>query len=289
MTRPPNQYESQSTLRSSACVDGVALFTGTPSRCVIHPAPINHGVTFAYNGTTIPVSPHNISNAPVHPAFQDIPPRCSALSTGSTTVWLVEHVLSALAGIGITNALIEVDHCELPIMDGSSLSFVQAIQEAGIETQNTPVNPIVINQVIRVEQGDSWIEVSPTECCSYQYTIDYGADSPIVRATVDWDSDADIYTDRVAPARTFCLEHEADMLVKAGLFTHLNPGDMLVLGDSGPIDCTLRDEHECAYHKLLDLIGDVALIGRPIQGQIRAHKSGHALAHEFARAVLDAQ
>ncbi len=285
MMQSSTQNTPQRTLRSPAMISGTALFTGLPSKCVIHPAGTDHGLAFSFNNINIPVNSNNISHAPVHPAFANIPPRCSALSNNASTVWLVEHVLSSLVGTGVTNALIEVDHCELPIMDGSSLAFTQAIQKAGVETQNTPIDPIVIDQTIRVEQGDSWIEVSPAECCSYQYTIDYGKDSPIARATVDWDNDTNLYIDRVAPARTFCLEHEAEALINAGLFGHLIPGEMLVLGDSGPIGCTLRNEHECAYHKLLDLIGDVALVGRPIQGHVRAHKSGHALAHELARAI----
>jgi len=289
MMQSSNQSTSQRTLRSPAEINGTALFTGLPSKCVLHPAGVDHGLVFRQNNISIPVNPKNISHSPVHPAFANIPPRCSALTNGGSTVWLVEHVLSALVGKGVTNALIEVDHCELPIMDGSSIAFTRAIQQAGIETQNTPIDPMKIDQPIRVEQGDAWIEISPADQCSYQYTIDYGGDSPITRATVDWNNEADSYTDQVAPARTFCLEHEAEALIKGGLFKHLSPGEMLVLGDAGPIGCILRSEHECAYHKLLDLIGDVALIGRPVIGRISAHKSGHALAHEFARAIIDAQ
>ncbi|MBL4808753.1 MAG: UDP-3-O-[3-hydroxymyristoyl] N-acetylglucosamine deacetylase [Phycisphaerales bacterium] len=297
MTRSPLQSKAQRTLRSQTIVEGVALFTGLPSKCTIQPAKINQGLTFRLNNNnntnSIPVNPQNISHAPVHPAFANIPPRCSALTNKGSTIWLVEHILSALAGTGVTNAIIEVDHCELPIMDGSSLAFTQAIQKTGIESQDAPIDPIVINKVIRVEQEDSWIEVSPAEWCSYEYTIDYGPDSPIPHTTVHWDGQTDTYIDRIAPARTFCLEHEAEALIKGGLFKHLNPGDMLVLGDSGPINNTLRDTHECALHKLLDLIGDLALLGKPINAHIRAHKSGHTLAHSLARslthAIIDAQ
>ena len=289
MTRSPTQTKAQSTIRSPVIVEGTALFTGQPSKCTIQPADTNHGFIFRLNSTDIPVNPQNISHAPVHPAFVNTTPRCSALSCNGSTIWLVEHVLSALVGTGITNALIEIDHCELPIMDGSSLAFTQAVQKAGIETQNAPMDPIVIGKVVRVEQGDSWIEATPAKSCSYEYSIDYGPDSPIERATVGWDGNPDEYSDRVALARTFCLEHEAEALIKGGLFEHLSPGDMLVLGDAGPIGCTLRSEHECAHHKLLDLIGDVALVGRPVIGRIKAHKSGHALAHVFAQTIIDAQ
>lgn len=277
--------KSQRTLQSPARIEGVGLFTAAPSVCTIHPADEDTGVVFIIGGAEILVNPKNISRAPVHPAFEGIPPRCSALSEHGATVWLVEHVLSALAGLGITNARIEVSHREIPIMDGSSLPFVDAILKSGIQDQAAPAECVTIRERVRVEQGDAWIEAVPAETCSYEYTIDYGAGSPIEAATVRWDGDPDVYADRIAQARTFCLKHEAEMLQSAGLFAHLNPGDMLVLDKDGPIGNQLRDEHECAHHKLLDLIGDVVLAGRPILGHIRAHKSGHALAHEFARAV----
>lgn len=279
----------QQTLNNAARIRGTALFTAQPCSCIIHPAPIDHGIVFALNDTRIPVKPHKITSDPVHPAFTNIPPRCSAVAADGSAVWLVEHILSALTGLRITNALIELDHHELPIMDGSSLAFVEAINEAGIVDQHTLVEPITLSQTIRVEQSGSWIEVSPADSCSYEYTIDYGPASPITQATVRWDGDADDYVNRIAPARTFCLKHEADAMHSAGLFTHLSPRDLLVLDDDGPIDNAIRHEHECALHKLLDLIGDVALLGRPFKGHIRAHKSGHALAHDLARAIISTE
>ncbi len=277
------------TLQSSAAVEGLGLFTGEHCRCVIHPAEIGRGVSFQYHGMQIPVGVDSICHRPVHRAFEGMPARCSAVGNGETTVWLVEHVLSALTGLGISNAVIEVSHGELPILDGSSLGFVEAIQRAGIEDQDAPVDPLVVSKPVRVGCGDSWIEVVPAELCSYEYTIDYGVGSPIKRATVRWDGGVKDYIERIAPARTFCLKHEAEALVAGGLFGHVEQGEMLVFDDDGPMDNGLRHVDECGLHKLLDLIGDVALIGRPIVGEIRAHKSGHALAHEFAKAVVLAQ
>jgi UDP-3-O-acyl N-acetylglucosamine deacetylase len=256
---------------------------------VIEPGEVGRGLVFVFNGVEIPVNPGAISTNPVHPAFVGMPARCSAVGTDETTVWLIEHVLSALVGLGITNAVIGVDHCELPILDGSSLGFVEAIRKVGTEDQGVVVEPMVIAKPVRIERGDAWIEALPAKGCSYEYTIEYGTDSPIKAGTVRWDGDADDYADRIAPARTFCLEREAEALVGAGLFSHVEPGEMLVFGDGGVIDNELRDADECGLHKLLDLIGDVALVGRPIIGEIRAYKSGHALAHEFVRVVTNAQ
>lgn len=279
----------EKTLQSSAIIEGVGLFTGQQCRCVIEPAGVGCGIVFVLDGVRIPVNPEAISSLPVHPVFVGMAARCSAVGSGGATVWLVEHVLSALAGLGITNAVIGLDHCELPILDGSSLGFVEAIVEAGIEDQGAKTDLLMITKPVRVERVDAWIEVVPADVCSYEYTIDYGADSPIKMATVRWGGDAAEYAKRIAPARTFCLEHEAEVLTGAGLFSHVKQGEMLVFGAGGVIDNELRDTDECGLHKLLDLIGDVALIGKPVVGKIRAHKSGHALAHEFARAVIESQ
>ena len=277
--------DQQLTLASPALIEGVALFTGTPSRCTIHPAPINHGLVFEHNGTRIPLGAGSLCDAPVHPVFASVPPRCSAVTNGGSSVWLVEHVLSALAGLGITNAVVSVDHHELPIMDGSSQAFVRAILDAGITEQDAAVVPIELPKTVRVEHGDSWIEAIPSDAPSYEYTIDYGSDSPIKRAAVEWDGDSSDYAHRVAPARTFCLKQEAEMLIAGGLFKHLAPGDMLVLDSDGPMDNELRDPDECAHHKLLDLIGDVALFGSRINARFVAHKSGHSMAHALVRAI----
>jgi len=277
------------TLQSSAVVEGLGLFTGKRCRCVIRPAMVGCGLVFKLNGVRVQVGVESICQQPVHPAFEGITARCSAVGNGDMTVWLVEHVLSALTGLGITNAVIEVSHCELPIFDGSSLGFVEAISGVGVEDQGAEAECLIVSEPIRVERGDAWIEVVPAESCSYEYTIDYGSNSPIKRATVRWGGDTDDYIERVASARTFCLKHEAEALVAGGMFGHVESGEMLVFDDDGPMDNGLRHADECGLHKLLDLIGDVALIGRPIVGEIRANKSGHALAHEFAKAVARAQ
>ncbi|MFK7758396.1 MAG: UDP-3-O-acyl-N-acetylglucosamine deacetylase [Phycisphaerales bacterium] len=276
--------QSQRTLARAAMVDGVGLFTGKDCRCTIHPADANHGIMFSIDTVSIPVGASAISERPVHAAFAHMPARCSALESGASTVWLVEHVLSALAGLGITNARIELDHSEVPIGDGSALPFVDAIQSAGTVAQVAPLNAIKLDETVRVEDGDSWIQAQPTDRSqsSYAYTIDYGDDSPIKQTTVRWDGDADEYTRRIAPARTFCLEHEAVVLKNAGLFAHLDIGQMLVLGADGPMGTALRDPDECGLHKLLDLIGDVALVGECVIAEYTAHKSGHRLAHKLA-------
>ncbi len=275
----------QRTLQSQTIIEGIGLFSGEDARCVLCPAETHHGISFEFNGKSVPVCASSINSEPVHAVFAQLPPRCSAVGSGDSIVWTVEHVLSALRGLGINNARIEMSARELPIMDGSAQAFVDAIHSVGIQEQEHQVDPIVIKDTIRVERGDAWIEAAPSDQLLYEYTLDYGEDSPVAAATVQWDGERSSYEQLIAPARTFSLKHEADMMHQAGLFTRFTPKELLVLDANGPIDNALRHEHECAYHKLLDLIGDVALLGKPAMGTIRAHKSGHSLAHELVRAI----
>ena len=220
--------------------------------------------------------------------------RCTSISRGDTNIATVEHLLSALSGTGITDAIIEIQadstHCEIPIMDGSSLSFVNAIQTVGIRTLKSQIESISINKPIRIEDGGSSITIEPADSPSYAYTLDYSSPSlpapPIPSATVVWNGDSHDYISRIAPARTFCLQHEADALSAAGMFDHLSTEDMLVIGDTGPINNAYRCDHECAMHKLLDLIGDLSLVGRPLRAKVTAIKSGHAMAHLAADAIV---
>ena len=277
----------QTTLAQPTTISGPTLFGADHASCTLAPADAGTGIVFQHAGSRIPARADRITTRPVHPAFERLPPRCTGLASPDDTaaVWTVEHVLSALAGLGVRNALVTLDAPEPPILDGSALGYAHAIRSAGIVELDAPLDPIVIESPMRFGDDDASIELTPGPRPSCTYTIDYGDRSPIPRATASWDADPDDYAKRVAPARTFCLESEAQAMRALGLFTHLTERDMLVMGDDGPIDNELRDPHECALHKLLDLIGDLALAGAPIVGEIHAHKSGHALAHDAARAL----
>ncbi len=280
----------RTTLNGSVRVSGVGLFSAQPISLKLSPMLDQSGTVFKHQGILIPAHINNLSTIPVHPAFAQMKPRCTSLSVGGVNIATVEHVLSALAGLGITDAFIEIDsdqpQCEIPIMDGSAIDFVNAIQSVGIQQLNTTINPITIAQAIRIEEGDSSITIEPADSPSYSYTLEY-EHKAITNASVVWDGDTNEYINRIAPARTFCLEHEAVAMQSAGMFTHLGTKDMLVLGDVGPIDNALRHEHECALHKLLDLIGDLSLVGRPLCAKVTAIKSGHAMAHLAALAIVE--
>jgi len=289
---------NRTTLQRDVRLSGIGLFTAKPISLTISPNTkprAGHaGIVFQINDQSIPATIANLSSIPVHPAFTSMKPRCTSVGNDSVSIATVEHLLSALAGLGITDAIIEIQsdlpHPEIPILDGSAIDFVNAINAAGTTKIDATVEPITIAQTIRVEDNGASITIEPADTIRFSYALDYTQHdhtSPIAPATVAWSGDRADYTERIAPARTFCLEDEANAMHRAGLFTHLGPADMLVIGNAGPIDNAYRLNDECARHKLLDLIGDLSLVGRPMRAKIAAIKSGHALAHRAAAAIIE--
>ncbi len=274
----------------SASISGIGLFSAQPATITIAPNESSSGIVFAFKDTIIPARIDALSTRPVHPVFAQMKPRCTSVGNDACTIATIEHILSALAGTGVTDATIRIDsesaHAEIPIVDGSSMPFVDIILAVGTRLLDTTIEPIVVRETIEIRDGDSSIVIEPSDSTSYTYHIDY-SDSPIGMSSVSWFGERDEYITSIAPARTFSLEREANQMHAAGLFTHLTPQDMLVIGDDGPIDNAYRLNEECARHKLLDLIGDLTLVGSPIIAKISATQSGHALAHEAARAILD--
>jgi UDP-3-O-acyl-N-acetylglucosamine deacetylase len=189
--------------------------------------------------------------------------------------------------------VVELDGPEVPIGDGSSAPFVEAIVRAGVRPLSGAAREIRITREITVESGGGRITARPREGggCAYRYELEYGAGAAIPAQSAEWDSGARDraarYAREVAPARTFCLEAEAKALRAAGLFRHLSAREMLVIGERGPIENSYRFSDEPARHKLLDLIGDLALVGGVLVGEVVAVRSGHALNHEMARALVD--
>jgi len=250
------------------------------------------GIAFDIDGLWIPAHIDAISSRPVHPAFAQLKPRCTTVGNSSHSIATIEHLMSALTGLGITDAIVRLDsdapHTEIPIFDGSAKPFTDAFMAVGLRVLNGTIKPVIVRESIRVEEGDASILIEPSDTPSYTYNLDYPG-TPIPSASVSWSGDRDAFINEVAPARTFSLEHEATQMHQAGLFTHLTTEDMLVIGDNGPVNNEYRFSDECARHKLLDLIGDLALVGAPLQARVTATRSGHALAHQAARAILDQQ
>lgn len=263
---------------------GTGLFTGQAATVSVRPGdPGTPGIRVRHRGAEAPATIDSLDPRPVHPAFAYLRPRCTAIRVGEASVATVEHALSALAGLGRWNAMIETDDPELPIFDGSATPFVDLI--VANPPRPTRTEPITLPAPVEVRDGDAWIRAEPADAIDYAYTLDYGPASPIPTATARWAGDPDDYQRQIAPARTFCTLAEADQMRALGLFTAFTPADLLVIGPDGPIDNAWRFPDEGARHKLLDLIGDLALLGRPLHARVHAHKAGHALTHALVRAV----
>jgi UDP-3-O-acyl-N-acetylglucosamine deacetylase len=203
----------------------------------------------------------------------------------------VEHILAALAGLGIHEACVTIEGPEVPILDGSAKPFVDLLRPA-LKPAPLSVQPIVLESTVEVRDGEASIVATPSDGAeefSYTYKLDYGPASPLRPQSATWRGSVTEFANLIAPARTFSLRAEAQAAQRMGLFPHLTARDMLVIGDDGqPIDNQWRMENEPARHKLLDLVGDLALLRRPLIAHVVATRSGHRLTHEFCRAVLRA-
>lgn len=283
-TMAPTQSATgrQRTVAGRAVVSGIGLFTGEASTATILPGDAGTGVVFIRSDIAgsepIPARLEHVSPAP----------RRTVLERGSVRVETVEHCLSALAGLGIDNARIEVNGPELPAGDGSASAFVEAIERTGYSNQAERRAPIVVREPITVRDGEASITALPDAPGRLEvvYDLDYGPHSPIERQLFATRVDASTYTEQIAPARTFALAEEAQAMRERGMFAHLSPRDVLVIDADGPIENEFRFTNEPARHKALDLIGDLSLAGRPIEGKIVASRSGHALNHALARALI---
>lgn len=274
---------SQRTLVNPAEVEGLGLFTGARARATLRPAPPGRGIVFRRT---------DLEGTPEVPARVDRiveRQRRSVLESGEASIETVEHCLSACAALGLDNASIDIDGPELPACDGSAMPFVRAIQEGGLVDQEAEVEPLVIQDTVTVRDGDASVTAMPTEepTLEMHYVLDFGLGSPIPPQVHSYVLDPSTYEAEIAPARTFSTRADAEAMWEAGLFRHLTPADMLVIGEAGPIDNALRFPDEPVRHKLVDLLGDISLVGRPIHGRIVAMRSGHGLNHRLARRLVE--
>jgi UDP-3-O-[3-hydroxymyristoyl] N-acetylglucosamine deacetylase/3-hydroxyacyl-[acyl-carrier-protein] dehydratase len=275
----------QRTLARAAEVRGIGYLFGSDVCVRFVPAPADSGITFVR--TDLPGRP----SVPALTPFVEPRERRTALRRGEAVVELVEHVLSALSGLRIDNCTVELDAPETPGMDGSSLDFSRAIAGAGAVEQDRPRSVLVIDRPVSVRDGRATVAAYPGEpdrlVISYQ--LDYGNGAPIPAQSYFAEPSPGQYLDDVAPARTFLLAAEAEAMRAAGIGSRTSEADLLVFGPDGPIGNTLRFPDECARHKLLDVIGDLALLGKDLVGHVVAHRSGHSLNVELARALLSAE
>ena len=206
-------------------------------------------------------------------------------STGDVSIGTVEHALSAAAGVGLDNCLIEIEGPEVPILDGSALPFVRLFHAAGFERQNALARPLSLDRSVEVVREDRRVEYVPDgDNLTITYEIDFP--HPIVgRQELTFTLKAEEFASRIAPARTFGFAREVEAMRARGLARGGSLHNAVVLDDTGIISGPLRFRDEFVRHKVMDLIGDLALLGRPLTGHIHARKAGHALHIEFARAL----
>ena len=266
----------QATLRTTVSIDGVGLHSGHPARALFRPAPPGHGLVFVRRDQPDSPIPARLESA----ATFDY---ATTLASGGVSIGTVEHLLSAAAGEGLDNCLIEIDGPEVPILDGSALPFVRLFHAAGFERQSEAVVPLALANRVEVANGDRILYVPDGPGLTITYEIDFP--HPIVgRQSLTLPVRPDEYSSRIAPARTFGFARDVERMRARGLARGGSLHNAVVLDDHGVVS-GLRFRDEFVRHKILDLIGDLALLGSPLQGHIHARKGGHALHIEFARAL----
>lgn len=281
--RDRDERAFQHTLAGPAVIEGRGLFLGEPVTCTILPAPPDHGIVFERcdleDAALVPAIVTNVTNRA----------RRTTLKVGTATIETCEHCMSALAGLRVDNALIQLSGQELPCGDGSAMPFVDAILSAGLARQDANRRYHRITEPFTVEEGDSMLAALPSQQDDLQilYDLDYGQGGPIPKQLHSYRQGNGEYIDQIAPARTFGLVAEAKALWDQGLCKHLSPRDVLVIGDDGPIENEFRFPNEPVRHKVLDLVGDLYLLGVEIRGRIVALRSGHVLNHRLAAKLLD--
>jgi UDP-3-O-[3-hydroxymyristoyl] N-acetylglucosamine deacetylase/3-hydroxyacyl-[acyl-carrier-protein] dehydratase len=273
----------QKTIKNDAKLAGRGLFGGKEVKVFFKPAPPDTGIVFVRKDLDPPV------RIKVRPESIVQRNRRSALQNGSAVVETSEHCLAAVSALDIDNLLIEMDAEELPGFDGSSEEFFKTLQRCGIDLQEAPQRPIIINESICITEDDKSIYALPAAGTGLSITYDlaYTQHTGSGRQLFSSELSEDSYAKNLARARTFALEAEARQMQAMGIATHLTPKDILVINSDGPIRNSYRYPDECVRHKIVDLIGDLRLAGRPVIGRIVAYKSGHALNQKLVTRIVE--
>jgi UDP-3-O-[3-hydroxymyristoyl] N-acetylglucosamine deacetylase len=266
------------TLRRDVGCTGIGLHSGRPVRLRLRPAPAEHGIRFLRTdvGVTIPATL-------AHIGAQD---HATTLLRDGVAVGTVEHLLAALLALCVDDVLVEVDGPEVPILDGSAAPFVILLHEAGLRPLAVPRLHLKVLHPIEVVHGAKSVRLVPAERFEVRYTI--GFDHPLLRyQAYATRITARSFTEAIAPARTFGFLREVELLRKSGLALGGSLENAVVIGETGVLNNKLRFEDEFVRHKILDAVGDLALVGRPLLGRVEAVKAGHALHAAVAQKLLE--
>ncbi|TXK93320.1 UDP-3-O-[3-hydroxymyristoyl] N-acetylglucosamine deacetylase [Methylococcaceae bacterium HT1] len=272
----------QRTLKNTIRATGVGLHTGNKIYLTLHPAAINTGIKFRRvdldEPVTIDAIPHNVGETTLS----------TTLVKGDVKISTIEHLLSAMAGLGIDNALVDVTAAEVPIMDGSAGPFVFLIQSAGVKEQDAPKQYIKIKHEVKVEDGDKWAAFLPMDGFKVTFTIDFehpAFDENVKTASMDFSSTT--FVREVSRARTFGFMKDIEFLRENNLALGGSLDNAIVIDDDKILnEGGLRYADEFVKHKMLDAIGDLYLLGHSLIGEYQGYKSGHGLNNQLLRALM---
>lgn len=272
----------QRTLKKLVSASGVGLHTGSKARLSLRPAQPDTGIVFRRIDLPTPV------DVPARADLVGDTRLASCLMRGAAKIHTVEHLMSALGGLGIDNVYVDLDADEVPIMDGSASPFVLLIQQAGITEQPAPKRFLRVKRTVEVRDGDKWARLDPYEGYKLSFSIEFK--HPVIeRSTqaVEVDFAQTSYLKEIARARTFGFMHEVETLRESGLALGGGLDNAVVLDEYRVLNAEgLRFADEFIRHKLLDAIGDLYLLGKPLLAAFSAHKSGHALNNRLLRQLL---
>lgn len=271
----------QKTIRQNISFSGVGLHTGATVNVTFKPAAVNEGIRFVR--VDLPGTPV-IPARPDYVRYDAHVPRCTTIAVGDAAVHTIEHLMGVLCCLGISNLIIEIDSAELPAMDGSGLEYLKLIRQAGTVEQEADAQVFNIREPLGAERNGASIYIAPASDFKVAYTLDY--DCPSLRSQfVQMKITEETFEKDIVSSRTFCLEREIAEIRQKGLGKGASSKNALVFGDHGVIDNTLRFPDECARHKILDLIGDLYILGVPILGHVYAVKSGHNLNIDLVKKI----
>ena len=273
-------FVQRKTINTSVSITGIGLHSGIYTTVELRPVPAGSGVTFVradLDGLRIPALQAS-TTALDH---------ATTVGKDDVQVGTVEHLLAALMACGITDVDIEIDGPEVPIIDGSALPFMHLIDAAGVRDLDAEIAVLRLREPVEVVEGDKSIRIVPAKNLVIRYKIDFN--HPVIgRESMQFDFSHDSFLKKIAPARTFGFMRDVEKLRAAGLARGGSVENAVVLDDRGVVNGPLRFKDEFVRHKILDLVGDLALVGRPIAGEITAYRAGHALHSKFVAKILQA-
>jgi UDP-3-O-[3-hydroxymyristoyl] N-acetylglucosamine deacetylase len=271
--------QKQTTLKEEASCAGVGLHSGRKVKLALKSAGADRGIVFRrldQDGIEIPATAQYLSHIN----------HATCLARGAVRIQTIEHLLAALHALGVDNAIVELDGPEVPIMDGSAAPFIYLIHEAGIKSLSAPRSYIGLARPVSVGDEGRFVAAYPCDRLRLTYTINF--DHPLLKhqeCSVEIDESS--FVEDIAPARTFGFLKDVELMRQAGLALGGSLDNAVVLGETGVLNNPLRFPDEFVRHKILDLLGDLVLLGRPLRAHVVAHRAGHALHTRLVKAILE--